>query len=177
MKPILTEAKNIKLREVNSNDVSLHRYTYLCDVEYIVEAHFEWNESREDLMQDRNENKHHNIAKRYLSKGGKRDIFIGKRECVGFVEACDFDSVQSFYADRSEIDFGLMFHSFIYPTPNDEMLRANLARIVMKNGVIEFDKPQNCESRYRRDVKPMKYKEVETSDDMLDRYVMEEVIE
>ncbi len=175
VKPIQTESKNIKLREVNCNEVSLHRYTYLCDVEYVVEAHFEWNLARPDLVNDRDENKHHNIAKRYLSRGGKRDIFIGKRECVGFVEACDFDSIPSFYDDRKEIDFGIMFHSFIYPTKDDEMLRANLARITMRQGVIEFDRPDNPRL-LRRDVKEMPYREVATADDAMDRSVIEEGI-
>ena len=30
-------------------------YTYLCDVEYEVRAHFEWNLNRPDLEVDRNE--------------------------------------------------------------------------------------------------------------------------
>lgn len=173
VKPIQTESKNIKLREVNSSKVSLNRYTYLCDVEYIVEAHFEWNETRPDLANDRNENKHHNIAKRYLHKGGKRDIFIGKRECVGFVEQCEFDDVKSYYDDRKEIDFGLMFHSFIYPTKDDQKLYANLDRIVMKYGVIEFKRADSPEL-LRRFVKDMDYKGVATGYDKLDVCVVAE---
>ena len=41
------------------NDLSY--YTYLKDVRYQVLAHFEWNDQREDLVADRDENKHHNI--------------------------------------------------------------------------------------------------------------------
>ena len=59
VKPIRTESKNIKLH-MNDNSSGLYRYTYLYDVEYIVQAHIEWDYTREDLAQDRNENKHHN---------------------------------------------------------------------------------------------------------------------
>lgn len=44
-------------------------YTYLSDVEYQVRAHFEWNENRKDLADDRNENKHYDIARRMVERG------------------------------------------------------------------------------------------------------------
>lgn len=172
---IRTESKNIKLME-NDFASKLCRYTYLNKVEYIVEAHFEWDLTREDLAQDRDENKHHNIAKRYLKKGGKRDIFLGKRECVGFVEPCaDFDSVESFYKDNDAMSFGIMFHSFIYPSEKDEHLYANLDSIVMRNGVIEFKRPEDCE--LKREVNDMQFKRVETGLDACDEEVLKEVSE
>lgn len=42
---------------------------------YQVLAHFEWNDLREELADDRDENKHHNIAMRSVRQGGRRDIF------------------------------------------------------------------------------------------------------
>ena len=50
-------------------------YTYLSDVEYQVQAHFEWNLHRENLAKDRNENKHYFVAKRMIERGGRRDVF------------------------------------------------------------------------------------------------------
>ena len=151
----------------------LYRYTYLHDVEYVVEAHFEWDLNRPDLAQDRDENKHHNIAKRYLSKGGKRDLFLGKRECVAFVEPCDFDSVTSYYADVEALSFGIMFCGFIYPTKDDDHLYACLDNVVMHNGVIEFRRPEQCE--LRRTVNNMQFRSIATSDDNCDREIQGEV--
>lgn len=64
--------------------------TYLKDVRYQVLAHFEWNDLREELADDRDENKHHNIAMRSVRQGGRRDIFLGARECQAYVEPCEF---------------------------------------------------------------------------------------
>lgn len=51
-------------------------YTYLKDVRYQVRAHFEMNCNHPELEEDRNEYKHHNIAKRMVKRGGRRDIFL-----------------------------------------------------------------------------------------------------
>ena len=72
-------------------------YTYLKDVRYQVRAHFEMNLNHPELEQDRNENKHHNIAKRMVKRGGRRDIFLGTRECQAFVEPCVFGEDKSCY--------------------------------------------------------------------------------
>lgn len=73
MNKIQTEGKGIRpIKMSGGNDLSY--YTYLKKVKYQVLAHFEWNEQREDLRVDRNENKHHNIAKRSVNLGGRRDI-------------------------------------------------------------------------------------------------------
>ena len=55
MNPIQTETKAIRPISYNGgNDLSY--YTYLKDVCYQVRAHFEWNENRPELREDRNEN-------------------------------------------------------------------------------------------------------------------------
>jgi CRISPR-associated protein Cas5d len=61
-------------------------------VEYQVRAHFEWNQHRPELERDRNDGKHFEIAKRSLERGGRQDIFLGTRECQGYVEPCEFGS-------------------------------------------------------------------------------------
>ena len=91
MRPIRTASKNIRPISYVAPKNTLSVYTYLEDVSYQVRAHFIFNENRrEDLEQDFNENKHHNIAKRMVEKGGRRDIFLGTRECQGYVEPCVF---------------------------------------------------------------------------------------
>lgn len=77
MKPIRTQAKGMRIMKYQEDMNDLSIYTYLRDVEYHVEAHFEWNEQRPELAADRNENKHYLIAKRMLERGGRRDIFLG----------------------------------------------------------------------------------------------------
>ena len=72
--PIRTQTKGVKPLDYTGGN-SLAFYNYLSNVEYHVLAHFEWNENRPELAGDRNENKHHNIAKRMIERGGRRDIF------------------------------------------------------------------------------------------------------
>lgn len=157
---IQTETKGIRPIKYTEGGNDLANYTYLKNVEYRVSAHFIRNDMREDLYSDYNENKHYFIAKRYLEKGGRRDIFLGARECGGYVEPYNFDEGKGYYDEKIN-DFGLMFHSFIYPsvTGRNE-LKANLDYIKMQNGIIEFNQPKNC--RLQRVVKETEYKVVKT---------------
>ena len=86
MNSIQTEVRGIRTIKYTNEIKDLSYYTYLKDCRYQVQAHFEWNENRPELLADRNENKHHEIAKRMIRKGGRRDIFLGTRECQGYVE-------------------------------------------------------------------------------------------
>lgn len=145
MHPIRTQTKGI--RPINySGGNTLSIYTYLTDVEYQVQAHFEWNENRADLANDRSEDKHFIIANRMLEKGGRRDIFLGTRECQAYVEPCVFGEGEGAYDDCPELSFGRMFHGFSYPdeTGRDE-LAVRLWIPVMRKGIIEFCRPEECD--------------------------------
>lgn len=147
MKQIKTQTRSAKpIKYSGGNDLSI--YTYLSDVEYQVQAHFEWNHHRKDLEKDRNENKHYFVAKRMIERGGRRDIFLGTRECQGYVEPCKFNSGEGFYDKYEEIPFGLMFHGFDYPNEfgNNEF-HARFWRPNMFKGVIEFARPDECPKR------------------------------
>ena len=85
MNPIQTETKGIRPLGYNGGN-ELAYYTYLKKVRYQVRAHFIFNMNHEELALDRNEHKHHNIAKRMVKRGGRRDVFLGTRECQAFVE-------------------------------------------------------------------------------------------
>lgn len=154
MKPIKTQTRSAKPISYGEGKHELSIYTYLADVEYHVQAHFEWNNNRPDMEQDRNENKHYFVAKRMIERGGRRDIFLGTRECQGYVEPCQFDSGSGFYDQYGELSFGLMFHGFDYP---DEIginkLRARFWRPEMRNGVIRFIHPNEC--TFTKFVRPM----------------------
>lgn len=140
---IQTEAKSAKpINMSDSGKNELSYYTYLRDVEYQVLAHFEWNMNYDNLEIDRNENKHHSIARRSLEKGGRRDIFLGTRECQGYVEPCIFGEGPGFYDNYGEIVFGTQFFGFGYPneTGNKEFTR-RLWKAEMKDGYIVFPRP------------------------------------
>ena len=129
---------------------------------YHVRAHFIWNEHRPALAHDRDEHKHHNIALRMIHRGGRRDIFLGTRECQGYVESCDFVEGESFYKDYGALDFGLMVHGFDYPDQTGrDMLALRLWRARMEDGIIRFPPPEECGPKLRRDIRMMQKKELE----------------
>ena len=163
MKKIQTESKGIKpLKMSGGNDLAY--YTYLRDVEYQVLAHFEWNEHRDNLAKDRDENKHHTIAKRCVNKGGRRDIFLGARECQGYVEPCVFDEGEGYYDHYGEIDFGVQFHGYDYPDETGkEELAVRLWRAKMKDGHIKHPTPKDCDPSLRRYIRKMTAKEFEST--------------
>lgn len=150
MNPIQTETKSIRPINYNGgNDLSY--YTYLKDVSYQVRAHFEWNENRPELAEDRNENKHHNIAKRMISRGGRRDVFLGTRECQGYVEPCTFGEGDGYYDDMTgEISYGFMYHGITYA--DEAVLSEDRGKmtvrfwrpVMQKGGIIEFVRPEEC---------------------------------
>ena len=148
MNPIQTEVKGMRpIKYHGGNDLAY--YTYLKHCRYQVRAHFEWNENRPELAQDRDENKHHEIAKRMIRKGGRRDIFLGTRECQGYVEPCVFGEGSSSYDEIPELSFGLMYHGITYAdeaySPDTVgKMTANFWNAVMRKGVITFPKPEDC---------------------------------
>ena len=161
VKPIRTETKGIRPIKYNGGN-DLAYYTYLSDVEYIVTAHFEFNENRPDLMNDRNENKHYFILKRSLEKGGRRTPYLGTTECGAYVEPCEFTNSGSEYKDTDEISFGMQYHSLSYPDENGkEELWAKYWTPVMRNGIIEYARPDECTKE--KFIKKMKMKTFDSS--------------
>lgn len=161
MNQIQTETKGIRPIKYSGNGNDLSYYTYLKNCRYQVRAHFVWNENRPELAGDRNENKHHNIAKRMIDRGGRRDIFLGARECQAYVVPCVFGEGEGFYDNTPQLDFGVMYHGITYADEaysdetNDKMT-VRLWRAAMKKGVIHFILPEACIHRPVRamDMKP-----------------------
>lgn len=146
MNAIQTEVKGVRPTKYQDDKNELAYYTYLREPCYQVQAHFEFNPHRPDLAYDHNENKHHNIAKRAVKRGGRRDIYLGTRECQGYVEACEFGEGESFYDTYGELNFGPMFHGFTYPDENKaNELQARIWVPTMKDGIIKYDRPEACE--------------------------------
>lgn len=133
-------------KQENFNDLSI--YTFLSDVEYQVQAHFIWNENNKSLEQDRIDGKHYAIALRMLEKGGRQDIFLGTRDCQGYLAPCTFGEGDGAYDNDEEIGYGLMFHGFDYPdeTGTNE-LYVRFWYPTLRKGVLTFARPGDCKHR------------------------------
>lgn len=182
MNLIQTETKGIRPIKYNSNKNDLSYYTYLKDCRYQVKAHFIWNENRPELEEDRNENKHHNIAKRMIQKGGRRDVFLGCRECQAYVEPCTFGEGEGFYDNIEELSFGLMYHGITYPDEaySEETkgkMTVNFWNPVMKKGIIDYCLPSECIHKTVRNMEMKKfenkYQNFETAEQMMKKTGLE----
>jgi len=164
IKPLRTQTKGTKPLVWGGGN-SLAIYTFLHDVEYQVNAHFEWNEYRPELAGDRIDGKHFNIAKRMLDKGGRQDIFLGVRDCQAYVEPCRFGDGEGAYDDINELGFGLMFHGFDYPdeTGKDEFV-SRFWYATMRDGVLDFPRPEECE--IKRFIRKMTAKEFDLDENI-----------
>ncbi len=147
IKPIRTQTKGTKPLVWNGGN-SLAIYTFLHETEYQVKAHFEWNIHRPELRKDQIDGKHFSIAKRMLEKGGRQDIFLGVRDCQAYVEPCSFGEGEGAYDTIDELGFGLMFHGFDYPDETGKKeLTSRFWSAVMRKGIIEFPRPEDCPVR------------------------------
>ena len=144
MNPIHTQSRSIRPIDYSGGN-TLSIYDYLKDVAYEVKAHFEWNPRRPDLAGDRHAAKHLAIAQRMIQKGGRRDVFLGTRECQAYVEPCDYGVEPGAYDDLDEMAFGLMLHGIDYPDENEEeAMRVRFWRPKMVRGVVTFCTPEEC---------------------------------
>lgn len=131
---------------LNNYKSDLSAYTYLTDICYYVKFHFEWNENRPDLKNDRNMRKHEEITKRSLKRGGRRPIFLGVSECMGYIEMLNKNQYENDigYYDNKSLSFGIMFNGFIYPNKSGDKLKSSFTNIDMINGRIKFIRPEEC---------------------------------
>lgn len=178
MNPIQTVTKGIRPIKYYNDKNDLSYYTYLCDCRYQVRAHFIWNENRPELMADWNENKHYYIAKRMIEKGGRRDIFLGTRECQGYAGPCIFGEGKGAYDHTQELSFGMMYHGITYADEaysekTKGKMSVRLWQPVMRNGVISFIPPWNC---IHRTVREMNMKKFELELDNFSQITEEEVM-
>lgn len=179
--PIVTESKHIRPINFTDSGNTLSVYNYLKSPRYQVEAHFIFNEFRPEYENDRNEDKHFKIAERMIERGGRRDIFLGTRECQGYVEPCCFGEGEGAYDKTGSINLGLMLHGFDYPDETGrDMLGVRFWRPTMTDGVIDFIKPSECDRRLCRDIRPMRkknFKEFSGLEEEALRKIYEEVEE
>jgi len=158
MNRIKTQTKGIKPLDYSGGN-SLSIYTFLSDVEYQVQAHFEWNEHQPKMVNDRIDGKHYSIVRRMLERGGRQDIFLGTRDCQGYVEPQAFCDGMGHYDDLDELGFGLMFHGFDYPDEiGKKELNSRFWSPRMEKGVITFCRPEDCKIRkFVREMRPKEF--------------------
>lgn len=110
----------------------------LCDVCYVIEAHFEMTEKANDSD---NPGKFKDIMMRRLKKGECYHMpYFGCREFPAQFCLCDEEKIHTFYDDVSERDFGLMLYDLDYSDKNN--LQPIFFRAIMKNGVLDL---RDCE--------------------------------
>lgn len=159
LNPIQTQTEGIRPIKMNDMNNDLAYYTYLRDVAYEVEVQIVWNENRPDLISDRNENKHYFIAKRMIEKGGRRDVFLGTRECQAYIEPSVWGENKGYYDHQDlPMGIGIQYHSLVYPSDASRSEEKNHLTVllwdaVMENGVIKFPDPDEIEMR--KMIRPM----------------------
>jgi len=133
--------------------------TYLYDVHYVVEAHFEWSGKEPE---DENLGKHLDIFRRSLEVGGRRDVFLGLRECTAIVEpiAAKFNALKpqdrfnAVFKEQQEIwkrtgqtgltmSIGLMFYGWEWGTAKDETDTPMFFDAKVINGVLQYPHPDD----------------------------------
>lgn len=158
MNPITFETKSLLMPRLLRGDKDGRDRafcTYLADVAYQVEAHIEWRMDKPELEFDRNSGKHFGIAQRAASKGGRFDIFLGKREgaCYGYVTPCTFGEGKGYYDYAGSMQFGMMLHGITYPNQQHPEVKVRFWLPQMDNGIITFTRPDECDEALTRTVK------------------------
>ena len=106
----------------------------LCDVEYIVEAHFEMTEKANNTD---NPGKFQDIIKRRLKRGECYHMpYFGCREFPAQFMLWEEDEIHSCYEVVPEKDLGYMLYDMDYTDP--EHIQPMFFRAVMKHGTIDL---------------------------------------
>lgn len=163
MSPIKTQSVSTTPLKADGSH-TLSTYTYLRDVEYRVRAHIEWNYNRPEFAQDRDMGKHLAIAKRMIAAGGRRDVYLGTRECMAEVFPCEYDDGVSRFGFDGTVPMGRMFHSYTYPDEaTDDFGKGKVTKsfwnVTVQNNEIVFPRAEECD---RYEVRKMAQKKFAT---------------
>lgn len=149
MNPIRMYSMGVRPIHYQNEGNDLAYYTYLEDVCYQVRCHFEWNLNQTALVQDRNVKKHAEMFRHALERGSRMPLFFGTSECRAFARPCVFGQDAGYYDDKPEMGFGVMLHGLTYPDEaysqeTQGCLTVRMWEPVMRGGVIEFIRPEDC---------------------------------
>lgn len=124
----------------------IYTYQYLRDCSYEIKAHYVFNNNYPQLKGDFKFGKHNQLLRQAIKAGGERDLCFGCRECQAYI-VDGVAGTKGYYDEFGEIDFGVMFHSYVMPTYKDPHRYALLWSAKMIDGVIKYPKPDECELR------------------------------
>ena len=110
----------------------------LCDVSYVIEAHFEMTEK---ANASDNPGKFKDIMMRRLKRGQCYHMpYFGCREFPAQFCLCEEDEIHTIYDEVSEKDLGFMLYDMDYSDSNH--IEPMFFRAVMKRGVLDL---RDCE--------------------------------
>lgn len=119
-------------------DLTQRTSTILCDVEYVIEAHFDMTNKANPTD---NPGKFKNIIMRRLKRGECFHMpYFGCREFPAHFSLCEEEKIQTAYDDVEERDLGIMLYDMDYR--NRENILPMFFRAVMKRGVLDL---RDCE--------------------------------
>ena len=120
------------------NEIVQRASTILCDVCYVIEAHFEMTEKANETD---NPGKFKDIMMRRLRRGECYHMpYFGCREFPAHFCLCEEEEIHTAYDDVSERDLGLMLYDMDYS--NKDNIQAMFFRAVLKKGGLDL---RNCE--------------------------------
>lgn len=120
------------------NDIVQRASLILCDVCYVIEAHFVMTEKANETD---NPGKFKDIIMRRLKKGECFHMpYFGCREFPAQFSLCEEENIQTAYDDVQEKDLGFMLYDMDYS--DRENIQPMFFRAVMENGVLDL---RDCE--------------------------------
>lgn len=120
------------------NDIVQRASLILCDVCYVIEAHFVMTEKANETD---NPGKFKDIIMRRLKKGECFHMpYFGCREFPAQFSLCEAENIQTAYDDVQEKDLGFMLYDMDYS--DRENIQPMFFRAVMENGVLDL---RDCE--------------------------------
>ena len=120
------------------NDIVQRASLILCDVCYVIEAHFVMTEKANETD---NPGKFKDIIMRRLKKGECFHMpYFGCREFPAQFSPCEEENIQTAYDDVQEKDLGFMLYDMDYS--DRENIQPMFFRAVMENGVLDL---RDCE--------------------------------
>lgn len=128
-----------KLLYISTKEEIVQRASMLlCDVCYVIEAHFEMTERANETD---NPGKFKDIMMRRLKRGEcYHTPYFGCREFPVHFSLCEEEEIHTYYDDVAEKDLGYMLYDMDYSDPND--FQPMFFRAVMKKGVLNLS---DCE--------------------------------
>lgn len=150
------EGKTAVVRDLNVN-------SRLVKPRYQIEFHYVWSNNPE-YEKDRDYSKHNAQFYKHIEHGGRRDVYLGTRDCQATIIPCVFGDGNGYYDNIDTFPLDIMYHSITYPDhayneKTQNRITVNFDNIEMKNGIIEFNKPQDTEFQiYHKELKTAKTK-------------------